>query len=70
MKSDVFFVSAAPTSRNDKKSLDANIRAALDESMAKHPGARVVALEVSADIVSNFQKALVVVVYDDTKYSK
>lgn len=67
MKSDVFFVSAAPTARGDKKALDIQVKAGLDASLAKHAGAKIVALNVAADIISNFQKALVTVVYDEPK---
>ena len=70
MKSDVFFASAAPTARkkdDNSHTLEAQIKAGLDASLAKHAGQKVVAVNVTADIISNFQKALVTVVYDDAK---
>lgn len=70
MKSDVFSVSAAPTARkkdDNSHTLEAKIAQGIDESLARHPGQKLVALNVAADIISNFQKAVVTVVYDDAK---
>lgn len=65
MKTDVFFVLASETARLAKRDLALNVKKALDESFEKNKGSRVVSVDVSADIVSSFQKALVTIVYDD-----
>lgn len=65
MKSDVFFVSASPTARLEKKMLDVVLKAALDASFERNKGCRYVNHTIDADTSVSFQKALVTVIYDE-----